>query len=393
MKQNLLLLTASLALTAAAIPVRSFEAIEPTPPPPPEPIVEAVADAPAEVAREIEHARAEVARQVEHAHQQLANRRADVEAARARVGEAHAQVLELAQATQATTAASRAPAISRSTGTSVRLGGRHRGAGDAMVIRSSDPDAKAQAEMEEDLAVMVRVLDKAVAEQLGEDRRGRAMGINVFLSSAGSTPRAFYLEDYGAVFLLNVPLPLLPPPEKAEPAKEKPEADAAWEEARRELYGKEPFLDDVLGKALRFEVHGEAVPEYDAKKVDDLKEALLGALKNARNIRSLRPNDAITICVSGGPGGDVQRKSVVRVGEGDGDEKLETVTEEVAVFKGEGRATAGGSVLTLRVKKSDADAFAAGELDLPALEKRAKIALYAGGTGAAKGPWGLNLVQ
>jgi len=392
MKQNLLLLTASLALTAAAIPVRSFEAIEPTPPPPPEPIVEAVADAPAEVAREIEHARAEVARQVEHAHQQLANRRAEIEEARSRVGEAHAKVLELAQATQATAAASRAPGISRSTGTSINLGGHRRGAGDAMVIRSSEPEAKAQAELEEDLAVMARVLDKAVAEQLGEERRGRAMGINVFLSSAGSTPRAFYLEDYGAVFLLNVPLPLLPPPEKAEPAKEKSEADAAWEEARRELYGKEPFLDDVLGKALRFEVHGDTVPEYDAKKVDDLKEALLGALKNARNMRGLRPDDAITICVSGGPGG-AHRKHVVRVDKGDGGETLETVTEELNVLKGEERAAAGGSVLTLRVKKSDADAFAAGELDLPALEKRAKIALYAGGTGAAKGPWGLNLVQ
>ena len=389
MKQNLLLITASLALTAAAIPARSFEIIEPTPPPPERAISEAVADAQAEVAREIEQAQAEVARQVEHAHQQLANRRAEIEEARSRVGEAQAKVLELAQAK---VAASRAPAISRNTGTSIRLGGRTRGAGDAMVIRSSEPDAKAQAELEEDLAVMARVLDKAVAEQLGEERRGRAMGINVFLSSAGSTPRAFYLEDYGAVFLLNVPLPLLPPPEKAEPAKEKPEADAAWEEARRELYGKEPFLDDVLGKALRFEVHGDTVPEYDAKKVDDLKEALLGALKNARNMRGLRPDDAITICVSGGPGG-AHRKHVVRVDKGDGGETLETVTEELNVLKGEERAAAGGSVLTLRVKKSDADAFAAGELDLPALEKRAKIALYAGGTGAAKGPWGLNLVQ
>jgi len=241
---------------------------------------------------------------------------------------------------------------------------------------------------------MARVLDKAAAEQLGEERRSRAMGIDVFLSPVSNRPRAFYLEDYGAVFLLNVPLPLLPPPEKTEPAKEKSETDATWEQARRELYGKQPFLGDVLDKALRFEVHGETLPEYDAKKVDALKEVLLGALRNARNIRGLKPEDAITVCAFGGPGGDAQREHVVRVERNEGGEKVEMVTEtdDVVVVKGEEHTPARGSLLTIRVAKADADAFAAGQLDLPALEKKAKIALYASGTGVAKGPLGLNVV-
>jgi hypothetical protein len=382
MKKNLrtVLLTASLALAAAGIPARSFEPTEPVPPPPPEDVAQAVA-----------HAEAEVARPVAHAHQQSANQRANVEAARARVGDAHAKVLELAQAVAAPP---HAPTPPQSAWANIRLGGsRQRGAGDTVVIRSSEPEAKSQAELEEDLAVMARVLGKAAAEQSGEERRSRAMSIDLLLSPATSRPRAFYLEDYGAVFLLNVPLQLLPPPEKTEPAKEKPESDAAWEQARRELYGAKPFLDDVLGKALQFEVNGETLPEYDAKKVDDLKEVLLGALKNARNIRGLKPEDAITLCVFGGPGGDAQRKRVVRVEKGDDGEKVETVTEtdEVIVVKGAERAPARGSLLTIRVKKADVDAFAAGQLDLAALEKKAKIALYAGGTSVAKGPFSLDV--
>jgi hypothetical protein len=72
---------------------------------------------------------------------------------------------------------------------------------------------------------------------------------------------------------------------------------------------------------------------------------------------------------------------------------VETVTEtdEVIVVKGAERAPARGSLLTIRVKKADVDAFAAGQLDLAALEKKAKIALYAGGTSVAKGPFSLDV--
>jgi hypothetical protein len=375
MKKNLrnLLVTTALALTATAIPVSSSEPVEPAPPPPTE-----------QVAQSVAHAQAEVARHMEDVHRQLADQQA-------KVAEAHARALELAQAARARTSPE-APVLPRTTGTNIRLGGaRARAAGDAVVIQFSEPHAKSQADLEEDLAVMARVLDKTVAEQLGEERRVRAMGIDVFLTPASSSPRAFYLEDYGAVFLLNVPLPLLPPLEKTEPAKEKSETDAAWEEARRELYGGKPFVDDVLGKALRFEVHGETLPEYDAKKVDDLKEALLGALKNARNIRGLSLEDAITICVFGWVG-DPQRKrvGVVRVDRG-GKVETGTETDKVVVLNEDERAAARGSLLTIRIKKADADAFAAGQLDLPALEKKAKIALYAGGTGGASGRFGLNM--
>ncbi len=369
-------LATALALAATALPVSSAEPVEPIPPEPPEPIAQSVGDA----RKDVDRAMAEV-------RQQLADQKTQMVLARARAA-------ELAQATRARGFAG-APEPPRSGGWSTS-GGRARGAGDTAIIQFSQPDPKAQADLEEDLAVMARVLEKAAADQLGEDRRSHAMGIglDMFIGSAAHSPRALYLEDYGAVFLVDVPMALLPPPEKAESPKEKSETDAAWDEARRELYGTGAFVEDVLGKALRFEVHTGTPIAYDAKKVDGLKEGLLGALKHARNIRGLKPQDAITVCVFGTPAADGQQKHLVRLEKGDNraEAGIVTQTEDVLIAKGGDRTSARGSVLTLRVTKADADAFAAGELDLTGLQNKAKIALYAGGTGAGKGAWSaLNL--
>jgi hypothetical protein len=370
------LLTVSLALIPATA-VRSFASAETAPPPPPP--LEHVAGA-------IAHAQAEVDHQLNAVHRQLSQSLAGV-------GDLHGRVLEMAQAALAVPAAPGAPPLPHASA-GIRLGGgKPRGQGDTLVIQSSDPDGKSQARLEEDLAVMARVLDKAATDKLGGARPHRAMGIDVFLNARGGGPRAFYLEDYGAVFLLNVPISLLPPPEKPEAAQGKPETDASWEQARRELYGEAPFLDDVLGKALRFEVHGETVPAYDAKKVEALKEALLGALKNARNIRGLRPDDFLTVCVSGGAGGDGPRHRVVKVERGDSGDSLETVTHEDVVLGEAGPSPARGSLLTIRVKKADADALATGDLDLTAFQKKARIALYPGGAGGPKAPFGLDVLR
>jgi hypothetical protein len=383
MKLQHSLLVLSLVLVPRS-PVWAIESAEPVPPSPPLPPPEHIADT---VEGALAQAQAEVARQMSEVRRQ-------VEQQLAGVGDLHQHALELARAASAVPAVPEAPPPPHAS-TGFRLGGgKPHSPGDTLVIHSSAPDAKAQANLEEDLAVMARVLDKAATDKLGDERRPRAMGIDVFLKSTSGGPRAFYLEDYGAVFLLNVPIPLLPPPEKAEPAKTKSETDASWEQARRELYGDVPFLDDILGKALRLEVHGETLPEYDAKKVEALKEALLGALKNARNIRGLRPDDTITVCVSGAGGGDGSRRHVVKVERGDEGDKVETVSEdEVVAVDGKDRSPVRGSLLTIRVKKADADAFAAGDVDLSAFQKKARTAVYPGGTSGPKTHFDLDVLR
>jgi serine protease inhibitor ecotin len=99
----------------------------------------------------------------------------------------------------------------------------------ALVIRSTDTDSAAQGNLEEDLAVMLRILDKAI-EPIGGSRTARtAMGINVSFVAGSSSVRSLYLDGHGALFMLNVGIPLIAPPKGNEEAKEKPAADSSWE--------------------------------------------------------------------------------------------------------------------------------------------------------------------
>src|SRR5215469_12059026 len=160
----------------------------------------------------------------------------------------------------------------------------------SLVIRSSDMAPRAQSDLEEDMTIMAHILDKAVAEQFADDQAGHvAMGINVSFVPGGGPTRNLYLDGYGAVFFLNVNFPLLPPPVEKNVEKERAPGDSTWEEARAEVYGQSG------GKSWA------SHPEYDAAKVAALKKAVLDSLKNASNIRSVRSDESITVCVIGAP--------------------------------------------------------------------------------------------
>jgi hypothetical protein len=205
------------------------------------------------------------------------------------------------------------------------------------------------------------------------------MGINVLFGPGSGSIRNLFLEGYGALFLLNVNFPLLPPPEKAQPTKEKSETDSTWEEAKQELYGQSDAWAQV-GKTLKFSMSPAPQQEYDKDKVDDLTESLLEALKNATNIRNLKADESITVCVFGGVSvapGKTWLKRAPNATDADRDEVL--ITEP-----GDGRP-AYGTIMTIRVKKSDADAFAKGKLNLDDFRKKASITTYAGDTGGWSG--------
>jgi len=308
--------------------------------------------------------------------------------------EANAQ-LSLANAQIAQTAAVAAGAASSSEDAAEAMSGvtsplhtliRHgHGAGSALVIRSSDFDSKAQSGLEEDLTVMSHILDKALEEKLSNQPRARkAMGIDVVFSSSSSPIRSLYLEGYGAVFFLNVSFPFLAPP-KAEPKKEQAETSSTWEEARQELYGQrgEPKLSAAPGE------------EYDQEKVDKLKDSILESLNNGSNIRDLKADDSITVCVFGVAGRSGKVQSTARR------TPAPTPLANYAYAFGDSKGgRTRGTVLTVRVRKSDAEAFAKGKLDLDEFRKKAKISAYSGnaisdgwmsfgsfGSGAGSGFW------
>jgi len=253
----------------------------------------------------------------------------------------------------------------------------------ALVIRTSATDAKTQSNLEEDLSVMARILEKAVTKDSSDGEGPQASGIQLFFSSGGDSPRNLYLEGYGAVFMLNVQFPLLPPPTKPDEAKPPSETNSTWEEAKRELYGQKDEWPDV-GRWLKLHSGSDKPQPYDARKVERLQRSVLEALKNAANIRNLKSDETIIVCVFGGASGRNVATKNVRLANVAAEVRIEQSTARL--LGADERSPAGGqqTVLTLRVKKTDAEAFAKGSIDLDTFTGRAQITAYAAETGG----WG-----
>lgn len=230
-----------------------------------------------------------------------------------------------------------------------------------LLVRTSSPEPKAQAALGEDLAVMAHILNKAIEDLPGgQGHPMNALGVDVYFTPGAALMRSLYLDNYGAVFFLNVGFPLIAPPEK--PQEEKPAGDSAWEDARQELYGQKPQ------EALM----GEPAEEYSQEKVDKLKETLLEALKNASNIRDLKADEFVTLFVSGGTSGRGGRFRAVKhnVAPGTLGGNTVAVDQSAAAFR--------RTILTLRLSKADIDGYAKGKLSSEEFEKRARITTYAG---------------
>ena len=132
---------------------------------------------------------------------------------------------------------------------------------------------------------------------------------------------ALYLDGYGAVFLIDVDFPLMAPPKLASTAgKETNATDAAWEAARREVTGVHGGGDPGRSGVRTFtrsaggggmsgfgmfgggSAVGGGVPaevEYQADRVKQLTDRLIGALRHASNIKSMLPTDKLVVHVHG----------------------------------------------------------------------------------------------
>lgn len=244
-----------------------------------------------------------------------------------------------------------------SQGYTYRVNGFSRLAGSAqkpLIIRSADMSPKDEANLQEDLAVMAHLLDKALDDLPGGQARARsAMGIDVFVNPASGASGTMYLQGYGALFLLNVGFPLLAPASNA--PEEKPSGDSAWEEARQELYGQ----------SLEPQTLAPQGEEFSEEKVNRLKETLLKTLKNASNIRGLQGD--LTVCVLGGPDSSLVSMTTLNP----------NGPHHIWELSGNGQsAPAHGTVLTIKVTKADVDAFAKGELKFSDFRERARFAAY-----------------
>jgi len=184
----------------------------------------------------------------------------------------------------------------------------------------------------------------------------------------GRATETIYLEGFGAIFLMGVDFPLVPPPEVVEEKKTEEPTDRIWAETKQEIY---------MPEAAKKSREGPAAEEYDAEKVERLKSTLTTALKHAANIRALKSEDwvILTVTGSGQPAGVTIKSIAVSTGKIVAHDEDERITQ---IYKGPAPLPSGigfpmPTVLTLCAKKSDIVAFAEGELDFDDFRQRTKI--------------------
>ncbi|MHB8520813.1 MAG: hypothetical protein ACYDH9_08635 [Limisphaerales bacterium] len=273
-----------------------------------------------------------------------------------------------------------------------------RNSGQPLIIRAADSNAATTGEIQEDMTVMSHILTKALADRRGDDAQNLAMGIVVSALGGDQRPQSFYLDGYGALFLLNVRMALLPPPPTKETEKKEAPVDTTWEQTKREIYGGEPgpggsaempgwrayqnSFSEMQQRRYGTLAGGSPPVEYDAQKVESLKRQLLEALKNASNIRHLKSDEWVTVAVSG-PGGNhaVLVKRRIRTATpgatASSDRFVRAEGGDASLLTGvPHQGTGQSSTLTIRVKKADVDTFAKSKLSFEEFQRKASIVTY-----------------
>ena len=236
-----------------------------------------------------------------------------------------------------------------------------------VVIRFSPPDAKASATLEEDLFVMARVISRTL-ERAETDQVNYKLGVPMLLTGSGRSVRPMYLEGMGPLFMIKVNFPLMPPAKAEEKTASTGAPDSEWTEAHREVFGGvETVTDDSSSRSS----------SYNEEQVEALKKELIGALKNAANIRGLKPEEYVNIAVFGHAGSS-RVKSVTLGGLGGASAVGQYSAKSYVYETTDATGAAKGTVLTLRAKKSDIDAFASGKLEADTFKAKVAMTAYAG---------------
>jgi len=229
-----------------------------------------------------------------------------------------------------------------------------------LILPADDASSESISGLREELAIMARLFAKAADPENGK-RNAFRVDLWQFGLGKGRDLDALYLDGYGAVFLLAVDFPLVDAPKAAQKKDAaKADKDAAWEQARRELTGKGGDLSDDLER--------DEDPEpakFDADKVAGLRKRLAETFRHAANLKSVKAGEQIVVQVvgkasrhtSGNPPPRMDPLLARRYG----------LHPDAPTSPTDGPTIA---TLTLRAKRSDVDAFAAGRLSAEEFGKK-----------------------
>jgi len=229
----------------------------------------------------------------------------------------------------------------------------------------------------EDMQIMSRILDKALGRSsAGRVARHVTKAVDDVLAQAKHNPvfpagpydqtRGVFLEGYGALFLTEVDCAFIVGADKSGEPEDGEVEESVWDETKRKLETArklETRPELAITEAVEFHARRgaddplESTIAYTVKRVEQLQKTLLETLKHATNIRSLKPEDTVAVVVQG------DYRITMPLGD---------APWRIMVFDKSSCHT----VLTLRVKKSDIDAFASGELSFDEWQEKATIVAY-----------------
>lgn len=236
--------------------------------------------------------------------------------------------------------------------------------GQFLVVAGPDTDPKRIDAVQEDLAIMSHLLERAAGNKTQDMFFGTAMNVPLHTLGPQRMVRGLYLDGYGAVFMLNVRLPLTAGPPDVE--KSKGNAKSNWERSKRELFG--PPDHDVLIQAD--DPFGGAPEGYDKRKVDELQRQLLECLKEAVNIRELKPEEMIVVAVMGAKSQPFEPRIIHESASGSS-----ARTARPRPWMPVAQAS-DDAVMTLRVRKAEAEAFSKGDLTFDQFRQRAVVTVH-----------------
>jgi hypothetical protein len=277
--------------------------------------------------------------------------------------------------------------------------------GKVLVIPTTEVKPEEFEATRSDMQVMLYILEK----ELQKPRliQGVFFDFGDFFDRDGQALQAVYVQDYGAFFFTEVDFPLVFPAEAQEPPVETTEeqVDPIWQRAQQEM-----FSPQHLAAGGPFPGRQERGPET----LEELKKDLTRLLKHACNIRNLKADEWVILTVIGaggwtieggmmGPSGATTRPRSKSSGAGmygtggyggggagfgyGGYGGAGSIMAGYGAMGGggfgyggmagvAGMGTASSATLTMRVKKSDVDAFAKGDIDFEQFQQKVKILTY-----------------
>jgi hypothetical protein len=253
---------------------------------------------------------------------------------------------------------------------------QHSGGGAVLVIPAAQMKVEDLAAITEDMTVMSRIFDTKLSQaRLTTVRSNWSIGFDslLFGRSSGAI-EAIYLEGYGALFLMKVNALLSPPPEALEEKEtEEEDTDPLWTQTIQEMYAPEE-ADRLRRRTDRPE------EKYDAEKVKELKETLIKTLKHAANIRTLKSDESVILSVTGKAGQSATRTTTRSYGLGgalSGRRRSSRRSYNMPLRPvGAETGFSSPTVLTIRAKKSDIDAFANGTLSFDQFSQKTLLLSY-----------------